>query len=392
MGACTVCRWLAMAAVCWVGVPAALGQATDAFLFNHTETHRIRIHNSAGGVIEVSPDGGQSWQAVGTVVRPASASTPGFAASRWAADASVCAMAVHGLRIRIGPAADGERGNLISLVPREFASPPEDFGGHKPAQSGIYTDIPAGTSIFRNLAPFLGNKVLLQAGDGPRPLPPTYRPSVGDSLIIQVAKPRRFPRWITLENRPGGDVIAVFGADEAYLFARVRTPVRGVGRFDATGYTGVGCVNTNHSGVVTISTAADFDGKPLFDDPFGETRGGFMIQPAGHARTEAAAGGPVAQVMVVDSLAGRGARGLEGTPPLFAGFLGLPFQSRDPSRSFVCEMQVDGGDWEPLVPYVGISAGLFSSPTSLERALEKTGRGRFVETGVTAFRILFPEE
>jgi len=58
----------------------------------------------------------------------------------------------------------------------------------------------------------------------------------------------------------------------------------------------------------------------------------------------------------------------------------------------VCQMQVDGGEWEPLVEYVGIHPSLFVSPRALEGALDHSGRGRFVTKGVTAFRIVFPEE
>jgi hypothetical protein len=92
--------------------------------------------------------------------------------------------------------------------------------------------------------------------------------------------------------------------------------------------------------------------------------------------------------MVIESL--EPGRQLEGTPPLFAGFIGLAFQSRDPSSSFVCEMQVDGGEFEPLVEYVGICPTLFTA-RGLERALDAAGRGRMVNQGVTAFRLRFPE-
>ncbi len=370
----------------------APGVDAGPFAFNQVETHRIRIRNTVGGAVEVSPDAGRSWQAVGSVTRPATALAEGFAASRWARDGTVCATAVHGLRLRVGPSMSSGRGGLLAIVPKEFASPPPNYGGFVPGASGIYTDIPAGTSIFRNLAPFLGNIVLREESGSVQRIGPDYRPRVGDVLVIVVARPGRMPQCITLENRSGGRVLADYGGGEVYEFARVRHPVEGVGRFDATGFTGVGCINTNHPGVVTISTAPDHNGKPVFDDPFGETRGGFMIQPARHAESEAAGGGPVAQVMVVEPVSRRLSGGLEGTPPLFQGFLSLQFQSRDPSRSFVCQMRVDDGDWEPLVQYVGIRPGLFTSPRELERVLDQQGRGRFVRQGVTALRILFPEQ
>lgn len=391
-------RWaIAVAALLSSVALSAIGGAvpkvdTGPFGFNQVETHRIRIRNATGGAVEISPDAGRSWQTVGSVVRPATALAEGFAASRWAQDGTVCATAVHGLRLRVGPSSSSGRGGLLAVVPKEFASPPPNYGGFVAGASGIYTDIAAGTSIFRNLAPFLGNVVLREENGSVQRIGPEYRPLVGDVLVIPVARPERMPRSITLENRSGGKVLADFGDGELYEFARVHNPVEGVGRFDATGFTGVGCINTNHPGVVTVSTAPDHDGKPVFDDPFGETRGGFMIQPARHAEAEASGGGPVAQVMVVEPVSRRFAAGIEGTPPLFQGFLGLQFQSRDPSRSFVCQMRVDDGEWEPLVQYVGIRPGLFTSPRELERALDRQGRGRFVRQGVTAFRILFPEQ
>ena len=82
--------------------------------------------------------------------------------------------------------------------------------------------------------------------------------------------------------------------------------------------------------------------------------------------------GPAAQVMVVEALKTGGAkRAIAGTPPLFSGFIGLHFQGRDSSRSYVCEMQIDGGDFEPVIEYVGIHQSLFSSPRSLERGIRE---------------------
>jgi hypothetical protein len=352
------------------------------------ETHRIRVENRTGGAVSVSRDGGETWETVGKIKAPAVSLAPGFTASQWSEDSTVCAVAVHGLRIRVGESEDASRGLLISIVPLEFAKAPENYGGHNPGTSGIYTDIPAGTGVFREFAPFLGNMVLLKQDRGLVPIPDHRKPQVGDVYVIQVARPERLPICITLENRAGGSVIADFGNGEAYEFARVKRPVEGVGRFDATGYTGIGCINTNHAGVVTISTAPDFNGMPRFDTPFGESRGGFMIQPDRHAADEESTGGPVSQVMVIEAV--RSGHPLEGTPPLFMGYLGLMYDSNDRSRSYVCEMQVDGGEWEPLVESVGINPSLFTA-RGLEGALARAGRGRFVNQGVTAFHILFPK-
>lgn len=350
------------------------------------ETHRIRFTNVMGGLVEVSADQGDSWLAVGKVTRPAHCLAEGFAASRWAEDGTVAVTAVHGLRIRVRPTQDGQRGALLSVVPKEFHSPPPNYGGHIPGASGIYTDIPAGTSIFRNLAPFVGNPVFVQYRSGLVPIPRDYEPVPQDRIVIVVKRPRELPSSIEIENWAGGKVTLRYGSGTELNIAQVQRPVWGVGRFDATGYTGIGCINTNHAGVITISTAPDVNGQPQFDDPFGETRGGFMIQPNRHAENE---GYPVYQAMVVAPLS-EDAPPLEGRPPLFDGYLGLQFQSRDLSRSYVCQMRVDGGDWESLPERVGIDSRLFTR-YGIASYFRSRGEPREVTQGVTHLRIRFPQ-
>jgi len=360
----------------------------DFATYETVETHRIRITNTTGGPIEVSPDEGGSWLQVGCVTRPAHTVTDGYAATRWSRDGTVCATAVHGLRIRAHRWESSDRGAVFALVPKEFANPPPGFGGFDPGASGIYTDIRAGTSVFRGLAPFVGNQVGLALPDGGTGrLPANYEPQIGDRIVIEVRRPVDTPTAFTFENRDGGRATAEFADGSELLLGRVTRPLRGAGRFDATGYTGVGCINTNHSGVITVSTAPDNNGEPLFDDPFGETRGGFMIQPSAHARNE---GWPIDQVLVVAPPTDDSPP-LEGRAPLFAGFLGLAFQSRDPDASYLCTMSVDGGPWEPVPEYVGRSEDLFTA-RGLERYFGETGRSRGVRRGLTALRISFPKE
>ncbi len=351
------------------------------------ELHRIRIENENGGAIEVSPDGGANWLEIGSVLRPARRLVEGYAATRWSQDGTVCCSAVHGLRIRVRRCSEDGRGALFALTPKEFASPPPGFGGFDPGAAGIYTDIRAGTGVFRSLAPFVGNRAYIEYSDHLEPLPRTYEPTVGDTIVLIVERPRRHPSALVFETRPGGAVTMEFADGTVERIATVERPVRGVGRFDATGYTGVGCINTNHAGVITISTAPDHNGEPLFDDPFGETRGGFMIQPNRHAENE---GKPIEQVMVVGPVRA-GAPALEGQPPLFAGYLGLSFQSRDPAAGYTCLMSVDGGPWEPLPEYVGRHESLFEAP-ALTRYFRDRGAPRVVRQGVTALRIAFPEQ
>ncbi|MBD3176101.1 MAG: hypothetical protein GF320_13055 [Armatimonadia bacterium] len=351
------------------------------------ESHQIRIENRQGGPVEISPDGGENWLEIGQVTRPARRLAEGYAATVWSKDGAVCGTAVQGIRIRVRRSErEGGRGALLAIVPKEFADPPPGFGGFSPGGGGIYTNIPAGTGIFRNLAPYVGNPVYVQYGDDPEPLPRDYQPVVGDRLIISVRRPVDPPAAFVFENHIGGLAYAEMEDGQRVPLARITRPVRGAGRFDATGYTGVGCINTNHSGVITISTAPDEDGEPVFDDPFGETRGGFMVQPSRHAENE---GWPIDQVMVIEPLTENDPF-LEGRAPFFLGFLGLHFQSRDPSASYYCTMSVDGGDWEPLPEYIGRSATLFTAD-GLSRHFRGQGEARTVREGATAFRVSFPE-
>jgi len=335
---------------CW-----ALALACVSLLFLDVSAHsaetrelyRVRVMNRDGGPVEVSADGGQSYSRVGKVTRPATTSVRGYLASVYASPGTVAATAVHGIRIK----TDGARGcgreeaRIISIVPREFAVAPKGFGGHVPGSSGICTDIPAGEAIFRNLAPFVGNPVFRQIGERLAPLAEGYAPRDGDILVIIVRIPVRYPREIILENRAGGRVEVVY-ADGRETIARVQRPVRGVGRFDATGYTGVGRINTNHTGVLTISTApvgrGEKDGSPV------ETRGGFMLQPSRHARTSS----ETAQILVVAPVS-EGDPWLEGAPPLFAGYIGLAHDPINEQNSFCVDVKTSGTDWRPLPPLVG---------------------------------------
>ncbi len=146
--------------------------------------------------------------------------------------------------------------SLINILPREFSQTPVRFGGHVSGLSGIYTNIPTGTAIFRDLAPFAGNPVFLEGGDGRlSSLPLNYLPQEGDTLVIVVEAPINPLRQVVFENRAGGPVTATYADGTSRLVTHVLKAVTGVGRFDGTSYTGVGAINTNHSGVITVSTS-----------------------------------------------------------------------------------------------------------------------------------------
>lgn len=306
------------------------------------ETCRVRVTNSVDGTVQVSLDKGKSYLTVGRVTRPATRCTDGFAASAYAEAGRITATAVHALRVK-SPSSSGTP-QVFSIIPREFAVPGVGFGtGEVAGASGIYTDIPAGTAIFRNLSPLVGNPVLIEKDGGLQILPLNYRPSPGDILVILVEVHEDRPDELVIENREGGSVEAVY-PDHSEVIASVEQPVSGVGRFDATEYTGVGCVNTNHPGCITISTA------PVLGNGKGvtEPRGGFQILPSRHASRI----GSIPQYMVVRP-ASPDAPPLEGLPLLFSEYIGLASDPVSLANSFRVDIRVGTGDWQPLPSMLG---------------------------------------
>ncbi len=308
------------------------------------EIYRIRVANEVDGPVQVSLDQGKSYATMGRVTHPATDCTRGFAASRYAQAGRVAAVAVHAIRIKAGsvPGPDGSVSLVFSIIPREFSPGGSAFDtGEVAGASGIYTDIPTGTAIFRNLSPLVGNPVYLESRGVLKLLPPGYRPSVGDTLVIIAMVHERRPNELIFENRKGGKVEAVY-KDSREVIASVERPVLGVGRFDATEYTGVGGINTNHTGVITVSTA------PLLKKGTEEPRGGFQILPSKHAVHI----GWIPQYMVVgpstpDSPA------LEGAPMLFSGYIGLAHDPESAGNSFRVDVRVGDSDWRPLSALTG---------------------------------------
>lgn len=339
-------------------VSLALGLFASLVLFSDLaagsetthEVYRIRLINAEGGPIEVSTDAGLTYRRVGTVTRGTTSVIRGYAASIYGVPGTVCATAVHGIRIKVGGAKDCPRqeSRVISIIPSEFTSVPKGFGGHVAGESGIYTDVHAGTAIFRNLSPLVGNPVFRENGDRLIPLEDGYTPVRGDVLVIRVEVPDRYPSEIEFENKYDGKVEAVYSDGKREAIAKVIRPVRGIGRFDATGYTGVGRVNTNHTGVVTISTAPMASGEK--DGSGTETRGGFMIQPSRHAKSA----GEYWQVMVVGPTTEKPSW-LEGMSPLFSGYLGLAWYPSDQEHSFQVRVKTTSSGWIELPTMVGLN-------------------------------------
>lgn len=340
--------------LCWA-VPSSADQAREIF--------RIRVENSAGGRVRVSIDQGKSFTTVGHVRRPAVSLQKGFSASAYTPVGTVAATAVHGIRIRVGTASRTPM--TISLVPSEFASVPSGYGGHIPYGSGIYTNIHTGKSIFRNFAPFVGSPIKLERDGRPVDLPKGWKPVRGDVLVVICYLPQPYLREIEFENRKGGAVTARYDDGREERIATVLQPVAGVGRFDAASYTGVGLVNTNHGGVITIGTSP-ISHSTLPEGKGKERRGGFQIQPSEHAKTQYA----MPQSMVIAPIDGE--YPLEGQPPLFLGCIGLAYDPTDTACSFRAEVRLRGGPWQSMPEAVG----------KVNDALSRLG--------VTAIRLLFP--
>ncbi len=319
--------------------------------FAQAETHRIRVVNSVDGAIQVSDDGGRIWHLIGRVTAPATESLMGYSAAGYAKPATVAATAVHGLRIRVGDSGTPDP-LLINILPREFAQTPKLFGGHVSGLSGIYTTIPVGTSIFRGLSPLVGNPVYLEhdMGSDLQPLPVGYLPKDGDILEIVVLSPENPLKEVDFDNHAGGDVRVTYADGTTSVLTHVVKPVVGVGRYDGCSYTGVGAINTNHDGVITISTAP-VSTSPLFEGIGPERRGGFQIQPAFHNAQGDGAGAP--SVLVIGSRKRPDAPEMEGRPPLFYGYFDLAWSLSEPQHSWRTEVQRNHSKWEPIPTLIG---------------------------------------
>jgi hypothetical protein len=330
--------------------------------FAQTEVFRIKIVNARDGAIQVSADEGATWKLVGRVTAPATDSLMGYLASGYAKPSTVSATAVHGIRIRVG-GLDSAYPKLINILPKEFNTTPKGFGGHVAGASGIYTNIASGTSIFREMAPLAGNTVSLTNEDGALiPLPINYAPRENDAFIIQVKRPANPLREVVIENWSGGAVTATWRNGVKSRVTSVLKPVIGVGRFDGTSYTGVGAINTNHTGVITVSTAP-VTTSPLMEGVGSERRGGFQIEPAYHNSQSEEAGAPV--ILVLGTKAKSRVPDLEGMPPLFFGHIDLAWDPRDAAHSWRVEVKKRraANTWQPMPQLVG------SQPTALRDIL-----------------------
>ena len=359
---------------------------------SQTELFRLRIVNRKEGAIQVSTDYGASWRLVGRVLAPATTAAEGYTAAQYARPGTVAAIAVHGIRIRVGRDDPTLHDPLVlSIDPVEFGGvdaqdPNKGYGGQVTGSAGILTDIHAGTAIFRELSPRVGSQVSLERlGGDIRPLESGFRPTgQGETLVITVTAPKISLTQVIFQNRAGGDVTATWSDGTSRVITHVVQPVVGVGRFDGTAYTGLGRLNTDHTGVITVSTApidltgVEGEGK--------ERRGGFQISPAWHNARLEEAGAPIVMTLgepATGTTTHTFQRELEGIPPLFRDAVSL---GDDDAQTSTVDVSIDDAPFEPMPSLIGNRPDAFLA-AGLAKMWGEQGIMRTAVSGVTAFRL-----
>jgi hypothetical protein len=343
------------------------------------EIIRIKIWNLPGGTVEVSSDEGKSWEPAGKVIYPTVKVNPeSYFASRWVPDGKVAATSVNALHIKTSTEADGA-GVIFSILPREFLKKPKAYRSYLSPDSSIYTDIPAGESIFGGgYAPFVGNVVMLSRPAYPViPIPRGYVPAIGDKIYILVDRPVDYPKEMVFENRFGGKVSITYFNGVEKVIGEVLKPVAGVGRFEGTKYASAGRIRANHAGVIDVSTSR-----------LGEV-GGFQIVPSEHG-TGMEYVKATTQWMVIGPT-NINDPAYEGKAPFFKYFLRPAYASSDLEGEdwdkklmgrFLVEVKIKGSNkWQPMPVYEFDEYYLTGEiPTWANTAL----------SNVTHLRILFP--
>jgi hypothetical protein len=341
------CRHLApLNAVTPLLLAAALAALLLAAPGYAQELLRIRIANCASGEVAVSRDRGATWTAVGHVVRYTTrVNRNGYTASKWVLPGHVAATAVNAIHISAGYNAEDDRGVVFSLLPVEFLTGPANYASFLSPDSSIYTDLPAGRSIFGGgESPLVGSQVLLATAEGELPLPDGYVPAEGDVLLIVVTRTAPPVAEIVFENSFGGAVTLVSPDGSRRVVGWVVRPVRGVGRFLGGLYTDIGRIRANHTGVIDVATS-----------PIGSL-GGFQIIPYGHALSpEMGNAWKLTQWMIVEPVGD--VPGLWGAlTPLFCGHIRPDYLSQDLGaadwqKRLLSRFLVDvdtGNGWRPM--------------------------------------------
>ncbi len=208
------------------------------------------------------------------------------------------------------------------------------------------------------------------------PLQTGYVPNIGDTILIIVERPARYPKEIDFENRFGGLITIKYIDGEKRYVGQVLRPIEGVGRFLGSEYADVGRIRANHAGVICIATS-----------PLG-CIGGFQIIPSGHGMSkEMITARTLTQWMVIGPMNALD-NSFEGIAPFFKYYLQPRYSEDDIDQPdwqkrllerFLVEVKVkDKQGWQPMpVFYMDLNKPL---PKWADRAME----------GITDIRILFP--
>jgi hypothetical protein len=337
------------------------------------EMYRIKIPNVKGGTIEVSENGGKSWQNIGNVLQPTDRiSNQGYTASRWVDDGDIAAVAVNAVHIKTDFNIQDDRGVIFSISPKEA------FYGAGSEEASIFTNIRAGESIFGGgYSPFVGNKIFKMGTSGELyKIKTGFIPQIGDTFLIIVERPARYPKEIVFENRFGGLITIKYIDGETRYIGQVLRPIEGVGRFLGSEYADVGRLRANHAGVICIATS-----------PLGLI-GGFQIIPAGHGMSkEMITARTLTQWMVIGPVNALDPS-FEGVAPFFKYYLQPHYNEDDIDHPdwkkrllerFLVEVKYkDKDSWQMMpVYYMDLKKPL---PKWSNTAME----------GITHIRILFP--
>ena len=291
-------------------------------LVETVEIGRVRLHNIKNGVIEGSRDEGVTWSPIGHILQPViKVNRRGYNASKYGAIGSVAATAVNAIHLKADQNVPENRGVIWSLAPRaDDAAGRNSLQSEVSPQSAAFTDIPGGAGLFGGpFTPFVGNPIFLDndRNNELKPLPKGYIPKLGESWVIQVRQPKRFPREIIFENRFGGLITISYRGEKPKPIGQVLRPVVGVGRFVGSYFSDEGRLRANHNGVIDISTS-----------PRGVV-GSFQIVPANHAQSpETYYVREQTQWMVVGPISALDPS-WEGTAPLYSQFLRPRFDVAD---------------------------------------------------------------
>ena len=182
---------------------------------------------------------------------------------------------------------------------------------------------------------------------------------------------------MTVENKANGEVVLTTPGGVPRLLARVKQPLKGIGRYAGTERAGNGCVLSWSPTTVLVSTAGTL--RRASGDQPEEDRGGFVLQPAEPALRGTTH--PASQLLLEAVGEGPGR-------PVVSTFFGLPGllstsevhgSEPHPGRG---EDQI--GSWEPFPDLRGtVEEG------ALPRALQQALGGRAVKQGITHLRFVF---